>query len=71
MKITLSDQLIEAELHRKALEKASFDNFALLDRLHRAEAICLTLAMYEANEIEFRQFMAERSAGTNQPSEGA
>ncbi len=72
MKITLSEQIIEAELHRRALEKAATDNPALFPRLHRSEAICLTLAVYEANEIEFRQFMAERSHGPHQPSiEGA
>jgi len=48
MKIPLSDQIAEAELHRDALQKAVADKPHLLPRLHRSEAILITLAAYEA-----------------------
>jgi hypothetical protein len=64
MKIPLSAQLAEAELHRNALAKALPSNPALEPRLDRSEAICLTLAMIETYEPQFRAFMAKRSKGT-------
>ena len=48
VKIPLSDQIAEAELHRDALQKAVADKPHLLPRLDRAEAIVITLAAYQA-----------------------
>lgn len=70
MKITLAEQIIEAEVHRRAIEMAAQTNPDFIKRLHRSEAICLTLAMLHANEPEFRQFMSELSI-KNTTNEGA
>jgi len=56
MKIPLPAQIEEAERHRDDLKRTSDD----LSRLHRSEAICLTLAFVQTYEPQFRQFMATR-----------
>ena len=54
MKVSLPDQIEEAELHRQALEKASIDKPALAVRRDRSEAILLTLHSYAAFEAEIQ-----------------
>lgn len=52
MKVALSEQIEEARLHRDALEKAAADKPQLLPRLHRAEALLITVTAYQAFEAE-------------------
>jgi hypothetical protein len=61
MKISLSEQIREAETHRDELTELASKRPTLTDRLHRAEGIILTLRLIETVEPEFRSFMAERS----------
>lgn len=63
VKIPLSDQIAEAELHRDALQKAVADKPHLLPRLDRAEAIVITLAAYEA-------FATTQRVNTNKEKQG-
>ena len=64
MKITLSEQIIEAELHRDDLQAliamGAEGQGDLAPRLHRAEGVILTLRLIHAVESEFRQFMIAR-----------
>lgn len=55
MKIPLSDQIAEAELHRDALQKAVADKPHLAPRLDRAEALVLTIHAYRAIEQQKEQ----------------
>jgi len=52
MKVHLAEQIEEARLHRDALEKAAADKPHLLPRLHRAEALLITVTAYQAFEAE-------------------
>lgn len=61
MKVPLSDQIEEARLHRDALEKAVADKPHLLERLHRSEALLLTVTAYAAFETDIRQTAQERN----------
>lgn len=54
MKIPISDQIEEAILHRDALEKAVADKPHLLARLHRSEAIVLSLSVRQEFETNGR-----------------
>ena len=64
MKITLSEQIIEAELHRDELEALIASDAKGQAELHRrrdrVEGMILTLRLIQATESEFRQFMAKR-----------
>lgn len=59
MKVPLPDQITEAELHRDALAKAVHDKPHLLPRLHRSEAMILTLYAYQ-------EFVANTEKGTRE-----
>jgi hypothetical protein len=61
MKITLSEQIIEAELHRDELVAASAD----ITRINRAEANVLSLRFLQTYEQGFRDTF-ERSRPSNQ-----
>jgi len=60
MKIPISDQIIEADLHRNELQSSVVNHPELLNRLHAAEGLCLTVRFNQAHEQQFRQFMRER-----------
>ena len=62
MKVPLPSQISEAETHRDELEKAVKTRPELMERLHRAEGLVLTLMLLQTHETEFRQYMAARKA---------
>jgi hypothetical protein len=55
MRITLADQIEEAEIHRDALHKAAAGKPALEIRRDRSEAIVLTLHAYAAFEVDINR----------------
>lgn len=65
MKIALSDQITEAELHRDELDaliaSEAKGQAELHRRRHRAEGIVLTLHLIKATEQEFREFVRQRA----------
>lgn len=66
MKISLKEQIAEAETHRDGLHGlmeigGQPPGVNIVTRLHRSEGIVLTLRWLETYEIPFRAFMAERS----------
>ena len=61
MKISLPEQLREAETHRDEMQAQASTRPTLTSRLHRSEGIVLTLRWLETYEIPFRAFMAQRS----------
>jgi hypothetical protein len=65
MKISLAEQIPEAECHRDELQALIASDAKgqaeLHRRLHRSEGIVLTLRWLETYEIPFRAFMAQRS----------
>ena len=63
MKIPLSAQIAEATLHRDELQSTLTKRPELLDRLHAAEGIVLTLGLLETTQSEFREFMKLRKDG--------
>lgn len=60
VKVSLSEQIHEAEVHRDALQKAATDKPELAPRLHRAEALLLTLSERQAFDEEWQEFMTSR-----------
>lgn len=62
MRITLSEQIAEAETHRDAISAAVAIKPEMAPRLDRSEGIVLTLRLLETVEPEFRQFMRQRGA---------
>jgi hypothetical protein len=64
MRVALSEQIIEAELHRDELEALIASDAKglpdLLRRRDRVEGMILTLRLIQATESEFRQFMIAR-----------
>lgn len=66
MKIALSEQIIEAELHRDELEVLIAADAKGQAELHRrrdrVEGTILTLRLIQATEEPFREFMTEYSA---------
>lgn len=68
MRVPLSEQIIEAELHRDELEALIASDARGQAELHRrrdrVEGMILTLRLIEATEAPFREFMiARRSQG--------
>ena len=63
MRITLSEQIAEAETHRDAIAAAVAQKPAMAPRLDRSEGIVLTLRLLETVEPQFRDFM--RTLHTN------
>lgn len=63
MKVPLSEQIHEAEVHRDAIATAAAQKPEMAPRLDRSEGIVLTLRLLETVEPEFRQFM--RTLHTN------
>lgn len=64
MKVPLSSQIEEAELHLAQATKAAAANPSLQPRLDASEGIVLTLRLIEAVEPDFRLFMDRRGKET-------